>query len=199
MEKTIAVKKINTRKLAVTAILGAVASALMFLAFQVPLMPSFIQMDLSELPALLAAFSMGPLSGVGVCLIKNLVHLLATSTGGVGELSNFLLGAAFVLPAGLFCKYRKNRMGAFLGALVGAVFMALASLPVNYFITYPFYTLLMPLDAILGLYQAINPNVHSLLDALIWFNIPFTLCKGLLSVAVTFLIYKRISPILKGR
>ena len=113
MEKTIAVKKINTRKLAVTAILGAVASALMFLAFQVPLMPSFIQMDLSELPALLAAFSMGPLSGVGVCLIKNLVHLLATSTGGVGELSNFLLGAAFVLPAGLFYKYRKNRMGAF--------------------------------------------------------------------------------------
>ena len=90
-------------------------------------------------------------------------------------------------------------MGAFLGALVGAVFMALASLPVNYFITYPFYTLLMPLDAILGLYQAINPNVHSLLDALIWFNIPFALCKGLLSVAVTFLIYKRISPILKGR
>lgn len=199
MEKTISAKKVNTRKLAVTAILGAAASALMFVAFSVPFMPSFIQVDVSELPALIAAFSMGPLSGVGVCLIKNLVHLLATTTGGVGELSNFLLGAAFVLPAGLVYKFRKNRMGAFLGALIGAVVMAVASLPVNYFITYPVYTLFMPMDAIIGAYQVINPNVHSLLDALVWFNMPFTFGKGMLSVAITFLVYKRISPIIKGK
>ena len=199
MEKTISAKKVNTRKLAVTAILGAAASALMFVAFSVPFMPSFIQVDVSELPALIAAFSMGPLSGVGVCLIKNLVHLLATTTGGVGELSNFLLGAAFVLPAGLVYKFRKNRMGAFLGALIGAVAMAVASLPVNYFITYPVYTLFMPMDAIIGAYQVINPNVHSLLDALVWFNMPFTFGKGMLSVAITFLVYKRISPIIKGK
>lgn len=199
MEKTPSAKKVNTRKLAVTAILGASASALMFVAFSVPFMPSFIQVDVSELPALIAAFSMGPLSGVGVCLIKNLVHLLATTTGGVGELSNFLLGAAFVLPAGLVYKFRKNRMGAFLGALIGAVVMAVASLPVNYFITYPVYTLFLPLEAIVGAYQAINPKVNSLLDALIWFNMPFTFGKGMLSVAITFLIYKRISPIIKGK
>lgn len=199
MEKTISAKKVNTRKLAVTAILGAAASALMFVAFSVPFMPSFIQVDVSELPALIAAFSMGPLSGVGVCLIKNLVHLLATTTGGVGELSNFLLGAAFVLPAGLVYKFQKNRMGAFLGALIGAVAMAVASLPVNYFITYPVYTLFMPMDAIIGAYQVINPNVHSLLDALVWFNMPFTFGKGMLSVAITFLVYKRISPIIKGK
>lgn len=199
MEKTVSAKKVNTRKLAVTAILGAAAAALMFVAFSVPFMPSFIQVDVSELPALIAAFSMGPLSGVGVCLIKNLVHLLATTTGGVGELSNFLLGAAFVLPAGLVYKFRKNRMGAFLGALIGAVVMAVVSLPVNYFITYPVYTLFLPLEAIVGAYQAINPKVNSLLDALIWFNMPFTFGKGMLSVAITFLIYKRISPIIKGK
>jgi len=192
-------RRVNTRKLAMTGILGAVSAALMFVAFSVPLMPSFIQLDLSELPALIAAFSMGPLSGVGVCLIKNLVHLLVTTTGGVGELSNFLLGAAFVLPAGLIYKFRKDRLGAIGGALAGAVLMALASLPSNLFITYPFYAMLMPMEAILDMYRAINPNVNTLMDALVWFNMPFTFVKGMLSVIVTFLIYKRISPIIKGR
>lgn len=188
----------NARKLVVTAILGAVSAALMFIAVRVPLMPSFIQLDVSELPALIAAFSMGPLSGVGVCLIKNLVHLLATTTGGVGELSNFLLGAAFVLPAGLIYRVKKGRLGALIGSLAGAVCMALCSLPVNLWITYPFYSMLMPMEAILDMYRAINSNVKTLTDALVWFNMPFTFCKGMLSVAITFLIYKRISPIIKG-
>ena len=142
---------------------------------------------------------MGPLSGVAVCLIKNLVHLLATSTGGVGELSNFLLGAAFVLPAGLVYRMKKDRVGALIGALAGAVAMAALSLPVNYFIIYPVYFNFLPKEAIIQAYQAINPNVNSLLDALIWFNVPFTFVKGLLSVVVTFLIYKRISPVIKGK
>lgn len=192
-------RRVNPRKLAVTAVLGAVSAALMFVAFRVPLMPSFIQLDLSELPALIASFSLGPLSGVAVCLIKNLVHLLVTTTGGVGELSNFLLGAAFVLPAGLIYRFRKDRTGALIGSLAGAVLMALASLPSNYFITYPFYAMLMPMEAILDMYRAINPHVSSLTDALVWFNMPFTFVKAMLSVGVTFLIYKRISPILKGR
>lgn len=192
-------KRGRVRKLAVTAVLGAVSAALMFVAFRVPLMPSFIQLDLSELPALIAAFSLGPVSGVAVCLIKNLVHLLVTTTGGVGELSNFLLGAAFVLPAGLVYRFRKDRVGALLGSLAGAALMALASLPSNYFITYPFYAMLMPMEAILDMYRAINPNVQTLMDALVWFNIPFTFVKAMLSVGVTFLIYKRISPVLKGK
>ena len=76
----------------------------------VPLMPSFIKLDLSELPALIAAFSMGPLSGAAVCLVKNLVNVMFTTTGGVGELSNFLLGCFFVVPAGLIYKYHNGRM-----------------------------------------------------------------------------------------
>lgn len=196
---TMTKRRINTRSMAVTAVLGAVSAALMFVAFRVPLMPSFIQMDVSELPALIAAFSMGPLSGVAVCLIKNLVHLLVTTTGGVGELSNFLLGAAFVLPAGLIYRTRKDRIGALIGSLAGALAMALASLPSNYFITYPFYAMLMPMEAILDMYRAINPNVKTLTDALVWFNMPFTFIKAMLSVVVTFLIYKRISPIIKGK
>ena len=131
-------------------------------------------------------------------LPEKLVNLPSTSTSGVGELSNFLLGVAFVLPAGLLYKKVGGRKGALTGSLTGAAAMALLSLPINYFITYPFYTVFMPMDAIMGMYQAINPAVENLFQALLWFNVPFTFVKGLLSVAITFAIYKRISPLLKG-
>ena len=97
----------NVRYMSVTAMLSAVAFILMFLDFSVPFMPAFIKMDLSELPALIGAFSMGPVCGILICLIKNVLHLFITTTGGVGELSNFLLGVAFVLPAGLIYRHKK--------------------------------------------------------------------------------------------
>ena len=185
--------------LTVTAMLGAVATVLMFLDFSVPFMPSFVKLDISELPALLAAFALGPVPGTIVCLIKNLFNLLFHgTTGGVGEVCNFILGAALVIPAGLI--YRKNRThkGALIGAVVGAACMALLSLPINYFITYPMYVVLygMPLDAILGMYRAILPSAGGLFQCLLVFNLPFTLLKGALDAALTFLIYKPLSPIL---
>jgi len=188
------------RKLVMTALLSALATVLMFVSFSVPFVPSFIKLDLSELPALIAAFSMGPLSGVAVCLVKNLVNLLFTYSMGVGELCNFLLGVAFVLPAGLIYKKRNDRKGALIGALTGALTMGVISIFINYYLVYPVYAkLLMPMDMILGMYQAINPKVSNLWQALCFFNAPFTFVKGLISVAITFLIYKRISPLIKGK
>lgn len=182
-----------------TGMLGALATILMFLEFPLPMIiPAFIKFDFSELPALLAAFSMGPLSGVFVCLIKNLINLLHTQTGGVGELSNFILGVCFVLPAGLIYKHKKTRKNALIGAILGAVLMSVISVFSNYYIVYPVYSNFMPMEAIIGAYQAINHNVKNLWDALIWFNMPFTFIKGLCSVLITFLIYKHVSPILKG-
>ena len=188
----------KVRFLAVTGILSAASTILMMFSFSVPLMPSFIKLDISELPALIAAYSMGPISGVLVCLIKNLINVTMTTTGGVGELSNFLLGVCLVLPAGLVYKFRRNRRAAFLAALAGSFIMAWASLPINYFLTYPIYAKLMPLDAIIGAYQAILPGVDGLLQCLLIFNVPFTFVKGLLDTLLTFLIYKHISPLLKG-
>ena len=102
-------KRVDIWKLTMTAMLSAVGFVLMFLEFSVPIMPSFIKLDLSELPALLGAFAMGPASGVMICLVKNLLHLFMTSTGGVGELSNFILGICFVLPAGLIYQRWKGK------------------------------------------------------------------------------------------
>ena len=189
----------TVRKLAVTAMLGAVATVLMFISFNVPLMPSFIKLDLSELPALIASFALGPLWGVCVCLIKNLINVFFSTTGGVGELSNFILGASFVFTAGMLYKHMGGRKGALLGSLCGAAAMAIISVFSNYYVVYPVYTAFMPMDVILSMYQAINPNVKTLWDALIWFNMPFTFIKGMISVVITFLIYKKLSPLLKGR
>lgn len=192
-------RRVNTRTIAMTGMLGALATILMFLEFPLPMIiPAFIKFDFSELPALLAAFSMGPLSGVFVCLIKNLINLLHTQTGGVGELSNFILGVCFVLPAGLIYKHKKTRKNALIGSILGAVLMSVISVFSNYYIVYPVYSNFMPMEAIIGAYQAINHNVKNLWDALIWFNMPFTFIKGLCSVGITFLIYKHVSPILKG-
>ena len=182
-----------------TAILAATSTALMFLSFPVPLMPGFIKLDFSELPALIASFSMGPLYGVAVCLVKNLVNLLKTQTGGIGELSNFILGAVFVGVAGIIYKRKKTRMSALIGSLAGALAMAGISIVSNYFIIYPIYEKMMPLEAILGMYRAILPSVKTLIQALLIFNAPFTFVKGMLSVIITFLIYKKISPIIKGK
>ena len=189
----------TVRKLAVTAMLGAVATVLMFISFNVPLMPSFIKLDLSELPALIASFALGPLWGVCVCLIKNLINVFFSTTGGVGELSNFILGASFVFITGMLYKHMGGRKGALIGSLCGAAAMAIISVFSNYYVVYPVYTAFMPMDVILSMYQAINPNVKTLWDALIWFNMPFTFIKGMISVVITFLIYKKLSPLLKGR
>ena len=191
-------KKVNIRTMTITGMLAAIAFILMFFEFSVPFMPTFIKMDFSELPALIGAFSLGPVSGAAICLIKNLLHLLTSNSGGVGELSNCILGFCFVIPAGMIYKWKKTRKGALIGSLLGALIMGAISVPVNYFIIYPLYTNLWPIEAILSAYQAIFSGTNSLLQALLIFNLPFTLLKGLANVLITFLIYKHISPLIHG-
>ncbi len=191
----------RTRALTGTAMLAAVATILMYMEFPIPIMPGFIKMDISELPALIAGFAYGPLSGIAVCLIKNLIKLPSTSTAAVGELFNFVMGALFVGVAGIVYKKNKTRKGAIIGAVAGALIMALVSLPYNYFVVYPAYVVMyhLPLEAIIGMYQAINPNVNGLLACLVTFNVPFTFAKGMVDALLCFLIYKPLSPILHGR
>lgn len=186
------------RKLTTTAVMAAIATILMYIEFPIPVMPAFVKLDFSELPALLTSFALGPWYGALVCLLKNLIHLPVTSSSGVGELANFLIGIFFVIPAGAIYQKLKSRKGALIGSLLGALIMAAASFPINYFIVYPFYTNFMPMEGIIGAYQAILPSIKGLADALLIFNVPFTFCKGIIDVLITFLIYKRLSPVIKG-
>ena len=191
----------RTHRLAVAGMLSAVAFVLMYVEFPIPaLIPAFIKLDVSDLPELLAAFALGPVWGVIVTLLKNILFsiLHGTSSNYVGELCNFLLGSVFSFTAGLIYHHGKTRKSALLGAVAGAALMAVVSVPVNYFVVYPAYVVVygMPMEAIVGMYQAIRPNADSLMKCLVMFNLPFTFCKGLLDVALCFLIYKPLSPIL---
>ena len=192
--QTASSEKSNITKLTVTAMLAAVAVVLQYLEFSVPLVPSFLKMDLSDIPELIGAFIIGPVGGVVICLVKNLVHLIVSSSGFVGELSNFMLGAVFAMVAGIIYKRRKTKTTALIACLCASVCMALLSLPTNYYVVYPIYAQMFGgMETILGLYQTILPSADTLWKALLIFNVPFTLVKGLLCVLVTMLIYKPLS------
>ena len=190
----------SLRYITVTAVFSAVAAVLMMLSFNVPLMPSFIKFDFSELPVLIASFAIGPLGGAAVALIKNLINLIFTTTGGVGEFSNFILSCIFAVTAGTIYKHHKTRKGAAVAALIGALTMAVAGVFSNYFIIYPLFSLIgWKSEMVLSLYQAVNPNIRNLWQALFIFNMPFTFIKGMVTFALSLPIYKKLSPIIKGR
>lgn len=186
----------DVRKLVYTAVMAALSVVLSeVLSFKVPFMPSFITFDFSDVPALLAALTMGPVSGVAVALIKNLEGLFTSMTGGVGELSNFILSACLVLPAGLIANKSAKYSHVIPACLCGAAVMAGVSLVSNYFVVYPIYTAIMPMEVIIGMYRAILPGADTLFKCLLIFNVPFTFVKGVIASAAAIPLYKRLRPI----
>ena len=129
-------------------------------------------------------------------LLFSVLH--GTSSAYVGELFNFVMGSVFSFSAGYIYSRNKSRKGALIGAVVGAALMAVLSVPFNYLLVYPAYVVCygLPLDAIIGMYQAILPSSDSLIKCLTIFNMPFTFFKGMLDVVLCFLIYKPLSPLL---
>lgn len=194
-------KNKKVRVITGTAVLTAVAFGLQFIEVSIPIMPSFIKLDFSDLPALIGAFAYGPLAGVLIQLLKNVIHLPLSSSMFIGELSNFVLGATFVLTAGLIYKRKKTKKNAVLAGVMGALAMGIICFPLNNFVIYPLYynVLGLPEAAVLGMYQVLLPSVKNIPQALLIFNVPFTFVKGMISVVVSVLIYKPISPLLKGK
>ncbi len=201
-------KKISARSIAVTAMLSAVAFVLMFIEFPIPVMPAFIKFDISDLPALLGAFALGPVYGVIIELLKNLLHgvIKGSTSAWIGELSNFMLGAIMCLVAGFIYKAKKTRVSAIAASILGAVIMGIASLAVNYFVIYPMYFILAgyPKEVVIGMYQAILgtiaeiPTKDALFNCLLVFNVPFTIVKGLVDALICYFIYKPLSRLIHG-
>lgn len=194
----------NIRSLAVAAMLSAVAFVLMYVAFPIPaLIPTFVKLDVSDLPALLAAFALGPVYGVVVSFVKNLLYIIfhSTSSAYMGQVFSFVMGSVFSFTAGFVYHWKKSRTSALIGSVVGSIVMALLSVPLNYFLVYPAYEVAygLPMDSIIQMYQAILPSADSLLKCLVIFNLPFTFVKGMLDTVLCFLIYKPLSPILHGK
>lgn len=203
MEKTITIQKKpsiqNVRMLTMTAVLSAIAFVLAFFEFPVPLSPSFARMDLSDLPALIGAFAYGPVSGVLIELVKNALQLLTSSTGGIGELANFIMGSSFVVAAGLIYKHHKTKKTAILACLIASVIMGVVATVVNYFILLPVFEAFMPLDQLIASFGEFMPFIKTKLDVVLFNAFPFNFLKGIGISIVTMLLYKPLTPILKGR
>ncbi len=197
-----AARKIKLRRLASCAILSAMAAILMYLEIKPSMVllpfPDFLAFDFSEIPALIGTFALGPVWGVVIELIKNLLHLPATGTMGVGELSNFLVGSILVLTAGLIYRKVRTRTGAATAMAVATIVCAAASVPVNAFINLPFYAAAfgLSLEAIIGMSAEVNPFVKDKISLLLAVFVAFNLIKGTVVSIVTFFVYKPISKLI---
>ena len=181
-----------------TALLAAISYILAFLEFPVPLSPLFARMDLSDLPALIGAFAFEPVTGVMIELIKNVLQILSTSTGGIGELANFLMGASYVLTAGFIYKYKKTKKMAMWACAVSSIVMGIAAAIVNYYILLPLFETFMPLDQLIASFGEFLPFIQTKLDVVLFHTLPFNVIKGLVIGAITMIIYKNLTPVLKG-
>ncbi len=194
-------RKISTKKMICIAMMSAIAIVVYYLDFPVPLMPSFIKLDLSNVVSLFAGFTLGPAAGVIVCLIKNVIHLVIKGFGttmGIGDIFDFVTSAVFALSAGLVYRKIHTKKGAVIGCIVGTAAYTLISLPLNFFIVYPIYAKAFGgMEAIISAYNAILPGTDNLFSALCIFNLPFTLIKGILCSLVTILIYKPLITALR--
>jgi len=193
-------KLMTTKNMAKMGILGAVAGLLMLLEIPLPFAPSFYEVDLSEVAVLLGAFSMGPVAGVIIEAIKILINFVitGTATAGVGELANFIVGCCLIVPAAMIYNKNKRIKNAILGILVGIFAMTLVGAILNYYILIPVYASAfgMPIETIVAMGTKLNSNIDSLWDLILLANVPFNIIKGILSGLITFLLYKRLSPIL---
>ncbi len=180
------------------SLLSVIALIFMFLELAVPIFPGFLKIDLSDLPAMIAGFAFGPVAGVVVQLLKNILHLFRTSTAGVGELANFLVGSAFVVPAAIIYAKKKTKTSALIGMAVGTLGMVIMGILANKFILLPFYANIMPFQAIIDMSALANPSIKDL-DSLILLAIaPFNFAKGVILTVTTTLIYKYVHRLLVG-
>ena len=195
-------KVFTTKNLVLMAMFSALAAVLMLWEFPILFIaPNFYEIDLSEIPILVGSFIMGPVSGVIMEAIKIILKLLikGTSTAYVGDFANFCIGVCLVVPASIIYQKHKTKKNAFIGMLVGTLFMAVAGVVLNYFVMIPFYVKAfgMPLEAIIGAGAKIQPLVTNKLSFTIVCVAPFNIVKGIIVSLVTALIYKHISAFVK--
>ncbi|MCI9134209.1 MAG: ECF transporter S component [Lachnospiraceae bacterium] len=189
------------RRVAIVGVFSAISAVLML--FELPLWfaPGFYELDFSEIPVMICAFSMGPVAGVMAELCKVLLKLVikGTSTAFVGDFANFVVGCTLVLPASLVYYCKKNKSMAMVGLFLGTIAMTIFGSGFNALYLLPKFSQLfgMPMDAIIGMGTAVNRHIDSVWTLVLFAVAPFNILKGSIVSVVTVLLYKHISPILK--
>ena len=197
-------KLFTVSNMVLIAMFGALAFVLMFFEFPLPfLAPDFYKMDFSELPVLIGAFSMGPVAGVVIEAIKIVLKLAfkGTSTAYIGDLANFLVGCALVVPAGIIYQRYHTRKGAIIGMIAGTLFMAVAGALLNAFLLLPWYIRNFfggNADILFKAGQAIWKGINSIAAFAVLIVVPFNLFKAIVISIVTLLLYKHVSRLINA-
>ncbi len=190
----------STHYITYTAIFSCIAGLLMLLEIPLFFAPVFYKIDLSEIPILICTFYLGPVAGVTSELIKVLIKLLlkGTTTAFVGDFANFAIGCAFILPASMIYHVRKSKKTALIGMLVGTLVMTVFGSIFNAVYLLPKFSELygIPLDAIVDMGTQVNSSITNIQTLVFYAVVPFNLLKGVIDSTLTFILYKRISPIL---
>ena len=188
--------KFGTKQIVRIGIFGALSGIFyIFIKFPVPFLPSFLEFHFDEVPAFIASFAYGPISGLLVLLIKTLIKLPFTRTLGVGELSDLIYSVAFILPASIIYKRKRNFKSVIIGLSIGTIFQLGVSLLSNIYLMIPFYMKVMELPeaAILGMCKMANPKIsdvgwsYGLLAVL-----PFNIIKDAAVIVLTLVTYKSV-------
>lgn len=201
-QKTKRILTVNT--LVKIGMLGAVATVLML--FEIPLWfapPDIYKLDFSEVAVLIGGFALGPIAGIIIELVKVLLNLIinGTITAGIGEMANFLIGCSLVVPASVIYLRNKDRKHAIIGIVTGTLCMATVGSLMNAYILLPVYGKVfnMPIDALVAMGTAVNPSINGLSDFVLMAVAPFNIFKGVITGLITIIIYKKLSPIIKGK
>lgn len=189
----------NTQYITKIGMLSAIAVILMFFEVPLPMMPIFLKLDVSELPAIIGAFVFGPMAGVAIEFIKNLLHAVNTQTMGIGEIANFLVGVAFVLPAGYLYQRYHSHKGAAIALVAGTFSMMFFASLLNYFILLPVYQVVLhfPLDQIIQMGTVANPQIVDLKSFIALAIAPFNMIKGIVISFMTLVIYRKLFSVLE--
>ncbi len=197
-------KVFTTRKMAIVGMFSAIATILMMFEIPMPFAPVFYKLDFSELPIMVGTFAFGPAAGVMMEFIKILLKLLikGTSTAFVGELANFAVGCSFVVTASVIYDFKKNKKAAIIACIGGTLFLTVFGTAFNAIYLLPAFAKLygMPLDAILAMGAEVNKlvNPESIVSFVIACVAPLNLIKGAANSLIVLLVYKPLSPIIKG-
>ena len=196
-------KRLSVKTVVLIGMFGALAAVLETFQIPVPFAPPFYKLDFSEIPALIGAFAFGPVAGVMIEFIKIMLKLLikGTSTAFVGDFANFVIGCSFILPASIIYLYKKSRKSALIGSVTGTLIMTVFGTAFNAVYLLPTFSVLyhMPMEDIIAMGTAINGHINNVVSLVIFCVAPINLIKGTAVTLVTMLVYKKLSPILKGK
>ena len=130
-----------------------------------------------------------PFMGLIFCVVLLIAFL---------NFANFAIGCSFVLPASMIYHAKKSRKSALIGMLVGTLVMTVFGSLFNAVYLLPKFSELygIPLDAIIAMGTGVNGAINSVSTLVLFAVVPFNLLKGAIDCVLTFLLYKRISPIL---